>query len=264
MTPLLLHGLQATDAPAVACDPGAPALIRVEAAGLRALCTPAPDWLVAAGVAPDRSDPDGAEARTVAAALAHDRLLRAALSAGAILPVRFGTLFSGAEALRDALCAGASGHRARLARVAGAVERGLHLAPAPGAGDPLRPAPDSATGRDFLRSRKGQRDRREGAARARRAWIEAMVEGLADLARETLPRPPRRDRVLDLALLVPACRDTALAARVEAWAGPAAAVGLTLSLTDPMPPYSFAQAPAEAMADPGRAVADMRREGLHA
>lgn len=233
MTALLLHGL--ADAAAPAPEDAAPHL-RVLAAGLVALCTPLE--------AMPRT-----EEEAVSGALAHNALLVAQARLGDVLPVRFPTGFSGEAALHAHLAAEGVRYRAGLARIGGAREYGLRLALRPGsalpAGSPdaLRDTGAGApanSGRAFLERGRRRRDLRTERAAARARMAERLASEAAGLAREAIAGAPRADRLVELALLVPASGVDALRARMTAAAREAAGLGLDLVLSGPWPPYSFA------------------------
>jgi hypothetical protein len=237
MTPILLHGLQSAGSPSPALEAGT---ICVESAGLRALCSVAPAWMAE----PDRAS-DANEERTVAAALRHDAILRAALTPQGVVPVRFGTLFSSENALRAALGAEAEIHMARIRRVAGACELGLVVADIPENVPPdahvssiLQASP---SGRDFLRAKRAFRDRRRDRETLRSAWLAGFVRDLTGHVRACCRREPRDGRLLDLALLVATADLEMIEAFVVSHSRAASGMGLGLSLGRPMPPYSFAE-----------------------
>ncbi|RDC73191.1 hypothetical protein DLJ49_08785 [Rhodovulum sp. 12E13] len=233
MTALILHGL--TDAATPAPVDAAPHL-RVRAGGLVALCTPL------------EAMPQ-TEEEAVSGALAHNALLVAQARLGDVLPVRFPAGFSGEAALHTHLAAEGARYRAGLARIGGAHEYGLRLALRPGAALPAgaRDAADGKeagtpanSGRAFLERGRRRRDLRAERAAARVRMAERLATEAAGLAREAMPGAPRTDRLVDLALLVPASGVDALRACAAAGAREAAGLGLDLALSGPWPPYSFA------------------------
>ncbi|MEE4117748.1 MAG: GvpL/GvpF family gas vesicle protein [Paracoccaceae bacterium] len=233
MTALLLHGL--TDASARAPQDAAPH-VRVVAGRLVALCTPL------------EAMPE-TEEEAVAGALSHNALLVAQARLSDVLPVRFPAGFSSKAALHAHIAAEGARYRAGLVRIGGACEYGLRLALRPGSalpGGSLGAPGDSGaaapvpSGRAFLERGRRRRDLRTESAAARARMAERLVTEAAGLAREAMPGSPRADRLVDLALLVPASGVDALRARAADAAREAAGLGLDLILSGPWPPYSFA------------------------
>jgi Gas vesicle synthesis protein GvpL/GvpF len=151
----------------------------------------------------------------------HERTVEAVMDAGAVLPMRFGTVLPDESALSQALAARRAELSSRLRLVRGRVELGLRVMP-------RRPAQRHASGRDYLLGRvQEQRDARE------------LQEALTPLASETRVRrhatPPA---LLAAAYLVDRDDVPAFRARVEELA--AAYPGIRAICSGPWPPYSFA------------------------
>jgi len=108
------------------------------------------------------------------------------------------------------------------------------------------------SGRAFLAQRRDRRLRRASVVAARARWASDLAERLGDLGRGVLPRPPKPDRLVDLAILVPVAAEEALHAALAEAAASAAPLGLRLSLSGPWPAYSFCDATSGDMATPGR------------
>ena len=238
MSALLLHGLQCAKAPPRL---HAPPHLRLPSGDLVALCTPADPAALRA--ADDGQD----ESALIDGALAHDRLLRACLPAGPLLPVRFGTAFSGAPALRRALHEDAPSYRRALCRIGCAWEFALRATltaeaaraagPTDGAGER---APD---GRTFLKVRRQRRDARQRRREDRLSWAERLAARVLALAEDSAPARTEPDRLLSLSLLVERRRVAALEACIAEATAEATRLGLVLSLVGPLPAYSFVEMP---------------------
>jgi hypothetical protein len=149
----------------------------------------------------------------------------------AVLPARFGRAYADRAALRDVVGAQAAALGAALDRVRGCCELGLRILARAEAAAPAGPG-----GRDYLLTRLQQRRRVEGLA-------DAVHEPLAALARahtRTVGVTPQL--VLSAAYLVERDAVESFREAVDALAGKHPE--LTLALTGPWPPYSFADAEA--------------------
>jgi hypothetical protein len=231
---LLLHGVvPAEPRPAL----GADAPDAIGEAGLLGLVSPAPAG--AEGGAP-------AAEQLAEAALAHNRILLAALEAGDVLPVRFGTVLPDAAAVCRLLRERAGWFGARLGDIAGAVEYALRVEERGAAGScaPRTPArPED--GRAYLRARRDARaDRRAHAAR-RTAFVRDLASRLSALSNSgPLPLRPGSaapSRLADLTFLVRRAEVAPFLDRARSLAGPAEALGLSIELSGPWPPYAFAE-----------------------
>ncbi len=198
-----------------------------------------PHVLVAAGPVagivtegPDRLD---LADDTIAAVLAHDRLLSGYLSDGPVLPVRFGTAFSSAAAVAAELAADAGTAAMQLAGLAGSAEYGL-VVEAPAELPPEQP-PEASGGRAFLIQRRNQREAARLRTERRHAALDRLAASAARLARRSAAQSPRPPRLMQLALLMDPAAEAELRAILEDWqAGPH---GLPARLDGPFPAYSF-------------------------
>jgi gas vesicle protein GvpL/GvpF len=131
--------------------------------------------------------------------LDHDRVVYSLMERGAVLPMRFGTVFGDETDIRSLLMKHRKELRDQLSHVRGRVEFGVRM-------DPVAVP---VSGRDYMHAK-----------------LEASrtLAPLAELAVDTRVRPK------DTAYLV----DRELAAAFEERAR-----GMKLSLTGPWPPYSF-------------------------
>lgn len=157
----------------------------------------------------------------------HDRVVAAAMDAGTVLPMRFGTLVGGDRDLAAVLSERGQELERTLDRVRGRVEVGVR---AEWSGD--EPAPRD--GRDFMLAKL---ERRRAARRLADA-IHPPLAGLAADSRCTLL--PRDDTAFACAYLVDRGREGELARRA-AKSG-AAHEDVDLVVTGPWPPYSFSEA----------------------
>jgi hypothetical protein len=151
-----------------------------------------------------------------ASLLHHDRVVSALMEGGAVLPMRFGTVVSGEEDVRELLARRGEELRGQLAHVRGRVEMGVR------ATWEHAPAAPPASGRDFMHAKLERR------AAARRAADELHAE-LAELSVDSVLRLcPREDTAFTGAYLI----DRTAAERFMQRAG-------DVTVTGPWPPYSF-------------------------
>jgi hypothetical protein len=161
----------------------------------------------------------------------HAAVVEAISACGGALPIRFGTRYSEASRLQDALMESRERFVALLDRVGACVEFAVRAAhPAAVVAHPRPPAGES--GRAYLQRRLAEEREREAQVAALRDELQ-RVEVLDPLARESAERTGRRgpERVF-------------LVERVAAEEFRAAAASLLtgrddLVLTGPWPPYSF-------------------------
>jgi hypothetical protein len=145
----------------------------------------------------------------------------------AVLPVRFGTWFESNDRLASEVAARAAVLRDALEQVRGCVELGVRVARtghAPAAAHP-------ATGTAYLQARLAAQQEAERVA-------ELVEARLAALSRSVALREPR-DQLFNGAYLVEA--DTIEEFRRAVDALDAEQPELTIVLTGPWPPYSFAE-----------------------
>ena len=227
MSAVLLHGVvpEGTVRPAEA-----PGHARWRAGGLLALTSPAPDALL--------DDVDGAA--TVQAGLAHDRLLSAYAHIGPVMPIRFGALFSGPDAVRARVSADATVLARGLSRLGMAREYGVRLVRAAPREGPRQEALPAEHGRGFLHRRAAARRERRAQAGSLGAFLADVEVRLSRHAAEIRQTGRAgRDRMADLAALVPPERERGFLDLAEALGPEAARHGLVLRLGGPWPAYSF-------------------------
>jgi Gas vesicle synthesis protein GvpL/GvpF len=193
-----------------------------------------------------RVDPDdlSESGRLAVLARGHDSVVRTAVAAGPVLPLRFGTVVADEQGARQLLRAHADAARDRLARIGDAHEWGIRLVRAleePALTGP-RPDREDMSGTEFLTRRREAQLARTAAARAAGSAADRVEESLAPHVRESLRRggAPGSSLLLDVACLVPAADDRAFLAAVDRLSGELRDEGLDLDITGPWPPYSFA------------------------
>jgi len=171
---------------------------------------------------------DGDSPATEEAVLAHARVVEEVFAANAaVLPVRFGTRFDDAAALRDAIGGRTEELQRALGTVRGNVEIGLRVSSEAQA-EPIR----AASGAEYLSGRLTQ-------VRAAEKVADEIHAPLAAAARAaTLNRLASPDVLLSAAYLVPRADVVAFERRVQEL--DAAHDRLTFLCTGPWPPYSFA------------------------
>ena len=207
--------------------------------------------LLVSRVAPDELQVDAEDlsetGRLATLARRHDAVVRAAAADGPLLPLRFGTVVADEDAARRLLREHADVAREQLARVGDAREWGVRLvrsleaepAPAGPASSADRPA---ASGTEYLSRRRQALQERERTAHDAAASADLLQEVLAPHATEALHRggAPGSSLLLDVAYLVRPDAESGFLAAVERLTPELASHGLTVQLTGPWPPYSFA------------------------
>lgn len=187
----------------------------------------------------DENKADASEAAMIEAALNHHKLLAGFVAHGTILPVKFGTILQSETGLRDHVARQAKRYRTALERLKGLREYGVRLS---AISNPAKPETDAQCGgRAFLRARLSARQHRDTLGRRRRAFAHAVVQELRKHASDlSEAESPQQGRLVDIAALLSSdqvCDVVALGRQV---ADQASALGLTLALRGPQPPYSFA------------------------
>ena len=216
---LFLHGVAAPGP-----TPGAPPHAVFAMGDFAALASPAP---------PQVDTPEA----MAEIALRHNEILAAWCRIGPVLPLRFGTVFSGAEALQTHLSTEATRLSQALAALGDAQEYVLRLRVA---GDPVLPEAPADTGRAFLARGRAARDLRRDLGDRRMALARNLLTEASPLARQvSQAAAARADRLLDAALLVDRPQAASLSRLAEAHRDAALALGLDLTLTGPWPAYGF-------------------------
>jgi hypothetical protein len=189
---------------------------------LEAVC----DDSLAAFVQPDVAGVDEPDQRSLSR---HDSVVRALMEGGAVLPMRFGTLVSGEDALRDVLVVRRDELRHALARVRGRVEYGIRASWDAGA-SPNHPG----TGREFMLAKLARR----ASGRSTAHDLHAPLSELA--AASMLRLCPDEETAFAAAYLVDRSSMVDFERRAEGISSHAA--GVEIARSGPWPPYSFTEA----------------------
>ena len=178
-------------------------------------------------------------------AIAHHALLTSLSAHLDLAPIRLGAVYAGKEAVKAMLKASALDFSLALETIAGAAEFAMKLTPVEGFVQAPVIAP-VVSGRSYLQRRSvAAAEQRTEGERTRSAASDIFMS-VSSAARAHVFAPPRRNatadaekRLLDAALLV--SRDTMEAFKntVVAAQERAIAQGFQLSVTGPLPPYSF-------------------------
>jgi Gas vesicle synthesis protein GvpL/GvpF len=158
---------------------------------------------------------------------AHERVVEELMSHGAVLPLRFGTVLDGEDALRAALSARHDELSAGLGRIRGRVELGVRVVARP----EEEPPPRAASGREYILARRTAQRRAERLA----AEVHDPLASIAHDAR--VRRPPAGTAILTGAYLVDRRDVGEFRARVGRLA--AGRDDVSIVCTGPWPPYSF-------------------------
>ena len=184
-------------------------------------------------------------------ALRHEAVIEAAMGRTAVLPLRFGCLFSAASAVERWLARDAVAITTFLERAAGHAEWSLRgwidvgaCERALAASDPRRAALPSSPGARYLAEQRLRRDIAAGVAPWTREVEAALLTALGAAARRLPARGDamfeRRERqAFHLAVLAAPAEVAALQARSEAVVARWPDHGLALEWTGPWPPYNF-------------------------
>jgi hypothetical protein len=187
------------------------------------------------------------------AAVDHETVVEAFLTARAVLPMKLFTIFENDERAQEHIAQSRRSVSALVVRVARKDEWGIRVAlsrpgptrtgPQPTAGGRLH----ARSGARYLREKKAQRDDVLNRARRAHAIAADVFDTLAAHAAEARRRPATEmpagggSLVLDAAFLVPRSRASKLKAAAAKQARTLASQGYAISLTGPWPPYSFMQ-----------------------
>jgi hypothetical protein len=170
----------------------------------------------------------------------HERVVEALLGPDAVLPMRFGSIFSGPDALRDMLGGNVAALVELLDDVRGRVELGVTVRAERGT-EPDDQAEASPSGRDYLRRRQAALTAARQVADASAdlaARLHTALSGAAERAAVLSPHRSDPDLVLTAAYLVPDRAVDDFCRNVEA-VGREHGAGCALEVTGPWPPYSF-------------------------
>ncbi|MDQ4125128.1 MAG: GvpL/GvpF family gas vesicle protein [Actinomycetota bacterium] len=170
---------------------------------------------------------------------AHERVLDELVVQGAVVPMRFGSIFSRPELLLEMLESASEDLLAALDRVRGKCEWGVkaYLLDRTPEKDPV-PAPVS-TGRDYLMRKRAALDSATRAAEAARDTAGRVLGALSEVAEETALMPLRNAStavILNAAFLVAERRRDRFMRLVQDLQEGGS---LVLDVTGPWPPYNF-------------------------
>jgi Gas vesicle synthesis protein GvpL/GvpF len=161
---------------------------------------------------------------------AHEAVVERLMARATVLPLRFGTVLDGDDALAATLAERRDELAAGLERVRGRVELGVRVLGAPPPPRPREPSRPQS-GRAYLMARRDAHHRAEREAAA----VHAPLAAEAHDARLRAPAPP--PAILSAAYLVDRGAVAAFRGRVGALA--AARADVEIACTGPWPPYSF-------------------------
>lgn len=176
---------------------------------------------------------------------AHERVVESCMagSRGALLPIRFGTIFADEQKLAEVITRHAGMLRAGFDRVRDCVELGVRIIEARATEPeepPAEPTPAAppTTGREYMMARLAAERRRRGdEARAARV-VREVHEALFRMARDAVEHVRTGSELLvTCAYLVPRGTEAAFARRVRELA--AERPTLRLLCTGPWPAYHF-------------------------
>lgn len=205
------------------------------------------EWTRVAGVAAahhtiDATDLAGLDedltehSRLAAVARAHDATVQALHEAGAVLPVRMGTVFADSDQLRHVLTRHQDELTAALDQVRGHDEWRVRLTHADAPTEPATSRP--ASGADYLRARRTRRDE----AQQRRDALDAAWETLDGQLSAVAVGSANAGRRGTHAYLVPRTSRDTFAATATAATASIEQFGGGLTLLGPLPPYAFVDA----------------------
>lgn len=177
----------------------------------------------------------------------HDHVLNAAVTEGAVLPLRFGTVVGDRADVRTLLQRHAAAFGAWLDEVTGRAEHTVKVwadettlggETVPSTGEPAR------SGTAYLRQRQAERTDQERARHARRAFVEEVhgrLSAVVDAATTVPTRPdaPPPRPTHHGAYLATASQQQALAVEVEALAQEHGERDVHLELAGPWPAHHF-------------------------
>jgi hypothetical protein len=186
-----------------------------------------------------------------AAVRAHEEVLLAALVAGPVLPLRFATVYSSRQRLRDQLDAHSKALAAELRRLSGRAEWGVRLVADEGAAEAAAMAADpriaqldaqlgdATSGTAYLLTRRRAALLRDALGTARQALGDELHAALSPGARDAVLVAGDGDTLLRAAYLVDDERVDAFQDAARAFGAGLAARGIDLQLTGPWPAHHF-------------------------
>jgi Gas vesicle synthesis protein GvpL/GvpF len=180
-------------------------------------------------------------------AMAHERVIEMFLSAPALLPMHLFTLFTSDDRVVHHVHSDGARIRRLLKRVEGKLEWGLRLTfdeKAVRANVSKRPV---RSGTEFLARKRDVLDVTRARVKEARSEADRVYKSMSRLAaaaqrRTSLERAAPGSRLLlDAAFLVPVAKSGAFRSAVRRQMRDVRAVGITVSLTGPWPPYNFVE-----------------------
>lgn len=174
---------------------------------------------------------------------AHEAVIEDALARAAVVPMRFGSIFSSTDGLRLMLTEHAGELRSALDRVRGRKEWGVKVhCDRRRLTEALAGSGTSAgSGRGYLMQKKAELEADARAAEAAAAVAATVHESLAGAASEAVASPSRSGEVLNGAYLVRDDERDAFMRRVEELQE-RHAPAFAFEVTGPWPPYNFTSA----------------------
>ncbi|MFH1555281.1 MAG: GvpL/GvpF family gas vesicle protein [Pseudomonadota bacterium] len=239
------HGPEGMDLLPEGILPGVP-VWQVSSGALAAVASPVPEHLFGAEALPAHlEDMPWTHARV----LGHERVVCALLTRATVLPLKFCTLFSGADALGAALALHRAALEQSVGRLRGARDWGVKLFVK--ARDPTVRAPEPAgpgAGAAFFRRKKEEQQARAAAEAALNHCVTTSHQRLAAHARAAVSnplQPPELHRqpgtmALNGAYLVALQDEPAWRACLSELEGAYADEGMHYALTGPWGAYNFA------------------------
>ena len=180
----------------------------------------------------------------------HEEVLEAALNETTIVPLRLCTLYHDLDGVRRLLRENGTALREGLRRVEGCIEWGLKVfadPQSPKADATPEPVGSEGRGATYLLRRQQERVLAEKATEVRARCVEVVHQRVAALARASTTNPPQRPEIhgrelamlLNGAYLIERDRAAELQETVGALQEEWTALGFTIELTGPWPPYNF-------------------------
>jgi hypothetical protein len=178
-------------------------------------------------------------------AVQHHALLTKLAVSHDLAPVRLGAIYADAGAVRAMLLQSSGDFRSALKRIAGAAEFAMKLTPSGEAATSDNSEP-AISGRSYLQRKADQAAAQRNRTEHARQVASDAFEAVSFVALEHAFAPPRRNaqadqekRLLDAALLVERSQTARFEAAVLAAQAIAEKAGYRLTVTGPLPPYSF-------------------------
>jgi hypothetical protein len=194
-------------------------------------------------------------------ARAHESVLGAALAASTVVPLRLCTIYRDEDHVRQMLDREGAVFEDALHRLEGKTEWGVKLIAEPGALEQAslrdRESPESGSlsrGAAYMKSKSRQAQAREEADRTAEEWSELVHRRVGARAAEALLNPLQNpelsghtgEMLLNGVYLVEDADEGAFRDEVSELAAEFEALGASVELTGPWPPYNFVKGSIEA------------------